>query len=213
MKVRELMDTNFLKLYRDHSVKEAIQLMHKKKRFSAPVLDEEDRLLGLVLSVDLAVVEDRSIPVTEVMYPYEKVVTVRERDPAREAVMKFVKYKVVSIPVLNEEDKVVGVVRCCDVIKTLAKLYDIPVYKLFKILERELKGITWEELMEAAAVVTKNTTGEDITPEEYERRIRNTTFGQALWACGGLEKFFAGLIKIGEVVIARRVAKFARRQD
>ncbi|AXI25510.1 CBS domain-containing protein [Methanofervidicoccus sp. A16] len=211
MKVRELMDTNFLKLYKDYSVKEAIQLMYKKKRFSAPVLDDEDKLVGLVLSVDLAVVEDRSIPISEVMYPYEEVVTVRENDPARDAVIKLVKYKVISIPVLNEEDRVVGVVRSCDVIKTLAKLYDIPVYKLFKILEKELKGITWEELMEAAAIVTKNTTGEDITPEEYEKRIRNTTFGQALWACGGLEKFFAGLIKIGEVVIARRVAKFGKR--
>ena len=211
MKVRELMDTNFLKLYKDYSVKEAIQLMYKKKRFSAPVLDDEDKLVGLVLSVDLAVVEDRSIPISEVMYPYEEVVTVRENDPARDAVIKLVKYKVISIPVLNEEDRVVGVVRSCDVIKTLAKLYDIPVYKLFKILEKELKGITWEELMEAAAIVTKNTTGEDLTPEEYERRIRNTTFGQALWACGGLEKFFAGLIKIGEVVIARRVAKFGKR--
>ncbi|HIP15842.1 MAG TPA: CBS domain-containing protein [Methanothermococcus okinawensis] len=211
MKVRELMDINFLRLYKDYSVEEAIQLMHRKKRFSAPVLDEEDRLAGLVLSVDLAVVEDRSIPISEVMYPSEKVITVREKDPARDAVIKFVKYKVVSIPVLNEEDKIVGVVRSCDIIKTLAKLYDIPVYKLFKILERELKGVTWEELMEASAIVTKNTTGEDITPEEYEKRIRNTTFGQALWACGGLEKFFAGLIKIGEVVIARKVAKFARK--
>ncbi|HIQ39107.1 MAG TPA: CBS domain-containing protein [Methanothermococcus okinawensis] len=211
MKVRELMDTNFLRLYKDYSVEEAIQLMHRKKRFSAPVLDDEDRLVGLVLAVDLAVVEDRSIPISEVMYPYEEVVTVRENDPARDAVIKFVKYKVVSIPVLNEEDKIVGVVRSCDIIKTLAKLYDIPVYKLFKILERELKGITWEELMEASAIVTKNATGEDITPEEYEKRIRNTTFGQALWACGGLEKFFAGLIKIGEVVIARRVAKFGRK--
>ncbi|GBF36457.1 CBS domain-containing protein [Methanofervidicoccus abyssi] len=211
MKVRELMDINFLRLYKDYSVEEAIQLMHRKKRFSAPVLDEEDRLAGLVLSVDLAVVEDRSIPISEVMYPSEKVITVREKDPARDAVIKFVKYKVVSIPVLNEEDKIVGVVRSCDIIKTLAKLYDIPVYKLFKILERELKGVTWEELMEASAIVTKNTTGEDITPEEYEKRIRNTTFGQALWACGGLEKFFAGLIKIGEVVIARKVARFARK--
>ncbi|MBW9220387.1 CBS domain-containing protein, partial [Methanothermococcus sp. SCGC AD-155-N22] len=74
MKVRELMDTNFLKLYKDYSVKEAIQLMYKKKRFSAPVLDDEDKLVGLVLSVDLAVVEDRSIPISEVMYPYEEVV-------------------------------------------------------------------------------------------------------------------------------------------
>ena len=207
MRVKDLMDIQFLKLYKDYSVKKTIDLMYKKKRYTAPVLDEEDKLIGWVMAIDLAVVEDRSIPVSKIMHPLEDIVVVYENDPAREVVLKFVKYKVMSIPVLNSEGKIVGMVRNCDITKTLAQLYDIPVYKLFKILEKELKGVTWRELMEAAAIVTKNTTGEVIPPEEYEKRIMNTTFGQALWACGGLEKFFAGLIKIGEIVIARKIAR------
>jgi hypothetical protein len=35
----------------------------------------------------------------------------------------------------------------------------------------------------------------------------NATFGEDIWATGGLEKFFAGLISVGEMVIARRVGK------
>ncbi|MBM4241323.1 MAG: CBS domain-containing protein, partial [Euryarchaeota archaeon] len=45
------------------------------------------------------------------------------------------------------------------------------------------------------------------TAEEYERRIKKSTFGEAIWATGGLEKFFVGLIDIGELVIARKVAR------
>ena len=46
--------------------------------------------------------------------------------------------------------------------------------------------------------------------EEYEKNIENATFGEAIWATGGLEKFFAGLISVGELVIARKVGR-ARR--
>ena len=207
MKVKELMDTKILKIYPDYTARKTIELMHKKKRFRSAVLDKEDKLIGWVMSIDLAILDNKDVPITEVMHPVDKIITLNENDPAREAVRKIVEYKVVSIPVLNDEGVLVGMVRNCDITKTLAKLYDIPLYKLFETFVRELKGITWDELMEAAAVVTKQTTGEEIDAKKYEERIRNTTFGQAIWSCGGLEKFFAGLIKIGEIAIARRIAR------
>ena len=100
-----------------------------------------------------------------------------------------------------------GVVRTFDIVKTLSKLYEIKVYKLFDAMERELKGVSWEELMEAAAIVTTRETGKRVTAQEYEQRIKDATFGEAIWATGGLENFFVGLISIGELVIARKVAK------
>ena len=77
-------------------------------------------------------------------------------------------------------------------------------------MQHQLKGVTWEELMSASALVSKKTTGVKISPEDYEANIMNATFGEAIWATGGLEKFFAGLISVGEMVIARKVGK-ARR--
>ena len=74
-------------------------------------------------------------------------------------------------------------------------------------MQNQLKGVTWEELMAASALVSKKTTGKKISPEEYEANIMDSTFGEAIWATGGLEKFFAGLISVGEMVIARRVGK------
>ena len=125
----------------------------------------------------------------------------------RYAVLAASQHKVVSIPVLDSDDKVVGVIRTFDIVKTLSKLYEIKVSNIFEAMVRELKGVTWDELMEASAIVTKRETGKRVTAKDYEQRIKNSTFGEAIWATGGLEKFFVGLIAIGELVIARKVAK------
>jgi predicted transcriptional regulator len=212
MKVKELMDNKFLKIYPDYTIEKTAQLMYKKKRYSSPVVDDQDNLIGWVNSIDLIVAKNRDDKIESIIHPVDKIIILNENDPAKDAVTKIVKYKVVSIPVVNNEGKIVGIVRNCDITKTLAKLYDIPVYRLFKTLQEQLRGISWEELMEASAIVTKQTTGEEITGEEYEKRIKNSTFGQAIWACGGLEKFFAGLIRIGEVAIARKVATKAGKK-
>ncbi|UXM85440.1 CBS domain-containing protein [Methanococcus aeolicus] len=207
MKVKDLMDTNILKIYPDFTAKKTVELMYKRKRFSTAVLDDEDRLIGWIMSLDLAILDDKNVLIKDIMHPLDKIITLHENDPARDAVVKIVKHKVISIPVLNNERNVIGMVRNCDITKTLAKLYDIPLDSLFKTLQKEIKGITWEELMDASTIITKQTTNEEITAEEYEKKLKNTTFGQAIWACGGLEKFFAGLIKIGEVAIARKIAR------
>ncbi len=207
MKVRDLMTKNVLKIYPDYTVKKTAELMYKHKKFSAPVLDNEDKLIGWIMSIDLAILEDKSIKIKEIMHEINNVITLHENDPARLAVLKIIKYKVISIPVLNSERNVIGIVRNCDITKTLGQLYEIRLDSLFKTLQKELRGISWEELMEASTIVTKHATGEDLTPKQYEERLKNTTFGQAIWACGGLEKFFAGLIKIGEVAIARKIGK------
>ena len=141
------------------------------------------------------------------MHYRDDVIYVHENDPARLAVLKASKHKVVSIPVLTNEGVVVGVVRTSDIVKTLSHLYEIKVSKIFEAMDRELKGVSWDELMEAAALVTKRETGERIKAKDYEARIKNSTFGEAIWATGGLEKFFVGLIAIGELVIARKVAR------
>ncbi|AVB76751.1 CBS domain-containing protein [Methanococcus maripaludis] len=206
MKVKSLMDKKFIKIYPDFTVQTVIDLMYKNKKFSTPIIDNDGKMVGWTTAIDLMIVSDKNIPIKDIMSPIEDVIVVNKNEPAREAVTKIVEYKVISIPVLNDDGQVVGIVRNCDITKTLSKLYDIPVHSIFKSLMGELKGISWEELMNAAAIVTKQTTGEKITGEEYERRIKGSTFGQAIWACGGLEKFFTGLIKIGEVALARKVS-------
>jgi len=211
MKVRELMDTNFIVVSPDQDIVKVSMKMEKYRKFTTPVVDKEKKLVGWITSLDITKgLREGHKLVKDIMYTPKEVVSVKENDAARLAVLKASKYKVVSIPVLNDNGKVVGVIRTCDIVKTLSQLYEIKVYKIFDAMDHELKGVTWDELMEASAIVTRRETGERITAKDYEQRIKNATFGEAIWATGGLEKFFVGLIAIGELVIARKVAKASK---
>ena len=70
-----------------------------------------------------------------------------------------------NIPVINDEDVVVGVVRAFDIVKTLSSLYEVKVYKIFEAMNEELKGVSWDELMEASAIVTRRRTGKRVTAQ------------------------------------------------
>jgi len=205
MKVKEIMDKEFVVVSGDQTVEEVSIIMENRKRLVTPVVDENKRLIGWITSLDVTKgLREGNNKVSQIMHFKDDIVHVHENDPARLAVLEASRHKVVSIPVLNDDDVVLGVIRTFDIVETLSKLYEIKVYKIFEAMEQELKGITWDELMEASAIVTRRTTGERITPEEYEQRIKDSTFGEAIWATGGLEKFFVGLIAIGELVIARK---------
>lgn len=208
MKVKEMMDKEYIYVSPDQNVVEVSLLMEKTKKFTTPVVDNEKRLIGWITSLEVAkALREGKKKVSDVMRPKDEIVNVHENDPARLAVLETTKHKVISMPVLNDDDIVVGVVRTFDIVETLSQLYEIKVYKIFEAMADELKGVSWDELMEASAIVTRRRTGQRITPEEYEKNIRDATFGEAIWATGGLEKFFVGLIAIGELVIARKVAR------
>jgi len=208
MKVKEIMDKEFIEVSPDDSVVDASLKMEKNRKFTTPVVDAQGKLVGWITSLDVTRgLREGLENVSDIMHSKDDIVHVHQDDPARLAVLNAAQHKVVSIPVLDDDDVVMGVVRTFDIVKTLSQLYEVKVYKIFEAMTRELKGVTWEELMEASAIVTRRRTGKRVTPEDYERRIKNSTFGEAIWATGGLEKFFVGLIAIGELVIARKVAK------
>jgi len=208
MKVKEIMDKEFIEVSPGDSIVDASLKMEKHRKFTTPVVDTQGKMVGWITSLDVTRgLREGQENVNEIMHSKDDIVHVHQDDPARLAVLNASQHKVVSIPVLDDEDVVKGVVRTFDIVKTLSTLYEVKVYKIFEAMTRELKGVTWEELMEASAIVTRRRTGKRVTPEDYERRIKNSTFGEAIWATGGLEKFFVGLIAIGELVIARKVAK------
>ena len=211
MKAKELMDKSFVYLNCDDSVVDASKAMEEVRRFTCPVVNENKQLVGWITSFDITKgLRDGNDKISEVMSSAEEVSTVHENDPARKAVILTANNKFVTVPVVNDDNQVIGMVRACDIVELLSELYDIKVVKLYKAMQNQLKGVTWEELMAASALVSKKTTGKKISAEEYEANIMNSTFGEAIWATGGLEKFFAGLISVGELVIARRVKKAKR---
>ena len=211
MEANELMDKNFVYLNCDDSVVEVSKVMEEIRRFTCPVVNDNKQLVGWITSFDITRgLREGNEKIKEIMSGYEDIATVHENDPARKAVILTANNKYVTVPVLNDDNQVIGMVRACDIVELVSQLYDVKVVNLYKAMQNQLKGVTWEELMSASALVSTKTTGVKITPEEYEASIINSTFGEAIWATGGLEKFFAGLISVGEMVIARRVGR-ARR--
>lgn len=208
MKAKEMMDKNFIYAYPEDTISDVSIKMEKSRRFTNPVVDPDMKLVGWVTSLDVTRGLREGIKnVSGIMHPKDEILFINENDPSRLAVIETSNNKLISMPVINDNDELIGVIRSFDIVDTLSSLYDVKVYKLYEAMQEELKGVTWEELMEASAIISRRTTGKHIKSEDYERNIRNATFGEAIWATGGLEKFFAGLIAVGELVIARKVGK------
>lgn len=211
MKAKQMMDKDFIYASKDDSVVDISIRMEEEKKFTVPILDDSMKLVGWITSLEVTKgLREGKKTISEIMCPVEDILTINANKPAKNAVILTANHKLVSIPVVDEDNKVIGVCRAFDIVDTLSDLYDIKVEKLYEAMEDELKGITWDELMEASAKVSTRTTGIPITAKEYESNIKNSTFGEAIWATGGLEKFFAGLISVGELVIARKVGRAKR---
>lgn len=208
MKTKEMMDKDFIYVYPEDTIDGVSIKMEESRRFTSPVVDKDMKLVGWITSLDLTRgLRENKKMISEIMHPKDEITTLNENDPSRLAVIETSKSKLVSIPILDDNGVVKGVVRSFDIINTLSSLYEIKVCKLYEAMEKQLKGVSWDELMEASAIISQRTTGKRIKAEDYERNIKNATFGEAIWATGGLEKFFAGLIAVGELVIARKVGR------
>lgn len=211
MKAKEMMDKEFVFVSKDDSIVDVSIKMEESRRFTAPVLDDSMKLVGWITSFNITEgLREGKKTISEVMSPVEDIMSISEDEPARNVVISASKNKLISIPIINEDNQVIGVSRSVDIVDSMSSLYDVKVSKIYKAMEKELRGVSWEELMEASAKISTRTTGVKISPEQYEKNIEKATFGEAIWATGGLEKFFAGLISVGEIVIARKVGR-ARR--
>ena len=211
MRAKELMDKNFVYLNANDSIVEVSKVMEEIRRFTCPVVNDNKQLIGWVTSFDITKgLREGNEKISEIMSGYEEIGTVHAEDPARKAVILTANNKFVTVPVVNDDNQVIGMVRACDIVELVSELYDIKVSKLYEAMQNQLRGVSWEELMAASALVSQKSTGVKISPEDYEANIMDSTFGEAIWSTGGLEKFFAGLISVGELVLARRVGKSRR---
>lgn len=208
MKASQMMVKKFRYATATDDIIETSILMEDHKNFTLPVLNDDKTLNGWITCLDINKgLREGKTTVNEVMHPVEEVFEINENEQARIAVVMADKNKIVNMPVLDEKGKVVGMIRSCDIIKTLSSLYDIKVSKLYEAMLHSLNGVNWQDLLEASAVVSAQQTGVKISPEEYEDKINKATFGEAIWETNGLENFFAGLISVGEQVIVRKIRK------
>jgi CBS domain-containing protein/anti-sigma regulatory factor (Ser/Thr protein kinase) len=115
LRIHEVMTENVLCLSPDLTMKEAVETFQKDRISGAPVTQGET-LIGILSMEDLmrALQEDRlASPVSDFMTT--NVISVHEYDPVVEALKTFNKKKYGRLPVLDENDNIIGIITKGDI--------------------------------------------------------------------------------------------------
>ena len=102
-------------IIKDQTVADALRLMKENRIGGIPVIDEERHLIGILTNRDLRFQKDMSLPVGEVMTS-ENLVTTRNADLA-EAAQILLENKIEKLPVVDDENRLVGLITYRDITK------------------------------------------------------------------------------------------------
>ncbi len=100
---------------KDQTVADALRLMKENRIGGIPVIDGEHHLIGIVTNRDLRFQRDMSLPVSEVMTS-ENIITTTNADLA-EASQILLENKIEKLPVVDEENHLVGLITYRDITK------------------------------------------------------------------------------------------------
>jgi CBS domain-containing protein len=125
----ELMEEFVTTLSAETSIDEAIEVLLKKKLTGAPVVDEENRLVGILSEKDcLKVVMTQAferLPQASVSdYMTTDIVTLAPRATVFDVVDRFLKTAFRRLPVVDDDNNLRGVVSRTSVVKAIASLRD-----------------------------------------------------------------------------------------
>ena len=135
MKAKEMMDKDFVHVSKNDTIEAVSIKMEESKRFTAPVLDEKMKLVGWITSFNITKgLREGKETIADVMSPVEEIMTISEDEPARNVVRAASNKKLISIPIINDENQVIGVCRSVDVVDSMSSLYDIKVVKIYEAM-------------------------------------------------------------------------------
>ena len=100
---------------RNQTVGEALRLMHDNHIGGIPVVDADNKLIGIVTNRDLRFQEDMDLPIANVMTS-EKLVTTRSTNLS-EAAKILLENKIEKLPVVDEEGHLQGLITYRDITK------------------------------------------------------------------------------------------------
>lgn len=81
------------------------------------VIDEDGRLLGMLTARDLLLAPDASAPVRSAMTPRDRLVVAGAEEPLDDARVKLHAHRIEKLPLVDGEDRVVGLITAQDIIK------------------------------------------------------------------------------------------------
>ncbi len=105
----------------EQRVWEALEIM-KRHGISGLPVTKKGKLVGIVTKRDLRFEERKDRPVSEIMTPIDRLITVKEGVDLRECRMLFHKYRIEKLPVVDEEFNLKGLIT----VKDLEKMEEHP---------------------------------------------------------------------------------------
>ncbi len=103
-------------LHPHHTVKDAKRLMQQHSIGGIPIVDEKNRLIGILTNRDIRFVTQEEAPVSEFMTPMP-LITVPEGTTLEEAEKILQQHRIEKLPVVDEAGRLVGLITYKDIIK------------------------------------------------------------------------------------------------
>jgi len=130
IKVKDVMTKNVITARSDEGVVDAFEKMLKYKISSLPVIDDENMVIGIVTTTDIGynLIRDRYTLETTIGDVMTKdVITIEEDANILEAIKKMDTYKnrgeiINQLPVVDKNNKLVGIISDGDIIRILSKI-------------------------------------------------------------------------------------------
>jgi len=103
-------------IHRDSTVADALSLMQEFKIGGIPVVNEAHELVGIVTNRDLRFEQSLQRPISEVMTS-ENIITTSQETNLESAAAILQKYKIEKLPVVDEKNKLIGLITYKDITK------------------------------------------------------------------------------------------------
>jgi IMP dehydrogenase len=107
-------------LFKEAKVIDALNLMKENKIGGIPVVDDKNHLVGIVTNRDLRFERKHDRPITEVMTK-DRLITTTEFTDFEKAADILQEYKIEKLPVVDKDNKLIGLITYKDIIKIAAR--------------------------------------------------------------------------------------------
>ncbi len=106
----------------DATIRDVIALTRAKGISGLPVTGDGDRVVGIITHRDIRFVEQLDLPVSKVMTPREKLVTVRENTPREDVLQLLHRHRIEKVLVVDDDGRLRGMIT----VKDIQKARDFP---------------------------------------------------------------------------------------
>jgi len=135
LKIRDVMNKKTYTGNKNQTLREMQQLMRKKKITGVPIVDEKQRVAGIISMDDIVQALDKGYINNKLTkYMTTKIKVLEDDMPLSIAIADFQKFKYGRFPVINKKKELVGIITPGDIISKLL----VEINKEVKKLEKQL---------------------------------------------------------------------------